>query len=312
MNDDDSNSHSRRIPLPKALFGIFISVLLISGSSFVGLLYFQHIRENRRHDPKYQIVALVQTSSDKEGLKTAFLTELLELSIDKPKNLFQFSAKEAQAKLLRFSVIKEAKVNKIRPGIIWVDYSLRKPVAYLGDFSNTFIDADGVPFPVSPFFTPKMLPEVYLGLTEDVGNDDEGAIRNFQWGTPLQNRKTALAFTVIDTANKYCCGDFTFLARVDVSKAFAQSYGQRQIVIVLEDRLEKEVEGQPILSINPKILRLSTENYEYQLKNYVVLQSYLREQESKSFDDHSTHLQQGKSTVVDLRLTDLAFITNKS
>lgn len=289
-----------------------MSICLISGTCLLGLLYFQHIRDHRRHDPKYHIVALVQTSSDKEGLKTAFLAELLELSIDNPKNLYAFSAKDAQTKLLNFPVIKRAKVNKIKPGIIWVDYSLRKPIAYLADYSNTFIDAETVPFPVKPFFTPKRLPEIFLGLSDDVSIDEDNADRNFHWGLPIQNKKSHLAFTIMEAVNRYCCTELTYLSRIDVSKAFAQSYGQRQIVVILEDLLEKEVNGQPILSVHPKILRLSTDKYLDQLKNYTALQVYLRQHDSSSSADPASLTHQPSPIVVDLRLPDLAFISKEN
>lgn len=297
---------TNRIPLPKALMWIILSTFLISGSSFLGLLYFQHIRENRTTDPKYQIVAVVQTSLDKEGLKTAFLTELLELSIDVPKNLYAFNSKEARERLLRFPVIREASISKIRPGTIWVDYALRKPIAYLGDYSNTVIDANGVPFPLKPFLTPKKLPEIYLGLTDEVSTQEGGADRNFQWGTPLQSKKVNLAFSLLDLVIRQCCNEFTYLSRIDVSKAYALSYGQRQIVIVMEDHFEKEVDGQPLLNVYKRIIRLSTDNYAHQLKLYPPLQEYFKKSEILK-----NPLQKNKATVIDLRLTDLAFITTE-
>lgn len=310
MNENSPYIDPGHIPLSKALLWIILSTCLVSGTAFFGMLYFQHINDNRRHDPKYHIVAIVQTSPDQEGLKTAFLAELLDLSIDNPKNLYNFNSKEAQTKLLHFPVIKEATVNKIKPGILWVDYSLRKPVAYLADFSNTLIDADAVPFPAQPFFTPKRLPEVYLGLSEEIYSDDQNVDRIFQWGSSLQNKKTNLAFTIMQKVYQSCCSDFTSLSHIDVSKAFASSYGQRQIVVVLEDRLEKEVDGQPVFISHPKILRLSTENFSSQLINFKLLQAYLRQQDLSSTIENTSG-NQPKSTVIDLRLSDLAFISKE-
>lgn len=308
MNNLNDNQSPTRLPLSKALLWIFLSVLFVSGFSFIGFLYFQHIRENRRHDPRYKIVALVQTSQDKENLKTAFLAELLDLSVDMPKNLYAFNTKDALSKLLRFSVIKSATINKIKPGTIWVDYSLRKPVAYLADFSNTLIDSDGVPFPLKPFFTPKTLPEIYLGLTDDVYSEENASERGFQWGTPLQSKKINLAFSLLNLVSHQCCNELSHLSRIDVSKAFALSHGQRQIVITFEDHSERDIDGQPVLNIHPRIVRLSTDNYAYQLKNYQFLQSHLRQQENQTPISPEPYIQKAKPTIIDMRLTDLGFI----
>lgn len=310
MNSHQEQDNSNRIPLRKALLWIFFSVLIISGSCFVGLLYYQHIRDNRRHDPKYQITALIQTSQDKEGLKTVYLAELLELSIDSPMNLYAFNSKEAREKLLRSAVIKEASISKIRPGIIWVNYTLRKPIAILGDYTNTMIDVEGIPFPIKPIFTPKKLPEIYLGIDESIGEEDRDD-RKLKWGAPLQGKRINLAFALLNLIMRQCCSDLTHLSYIDVSKAFALSYGQRQIVVILEDRVEKEIEGQPVLCVYPRILRLGTDNYEQQLKNYLVLQSYSRQQDSQFFCNSPGNIEKAKATIVDLRLQDLAFITNE-
>lgn len=299
---------SQRIPIAKALIWIFSSSLIISGSCAIALLYYQHLREERRHDPKYQIVAIVQTSHDKESLKTAYLAELLDLSLDNPSNLYAFSAKQSREKLLRSPVIKKAVITKIRPGMIWVDYELRKPRAFLGDYTNTAIDAEAVAFPFNPFFTPKTLPEIYLGISQEDSSTGEDE-RHFHWGTALQGKRIDLAFSVLELAIKKLSSASTSVSTVDVSKAFCSSCGQRQIVLILEDRLEKIVEGQPVLRVFPRILRLGTDNYGQQLENFVILHDYLRQHENGLLDASTGNTVQIDATIIDLRLSDLAFIT---
>ncbi len=41
---------------------------------------------------------------------------------------------------------------------------MRTPYAYIGEFANTAIDKEGYLFPFRPFFTPKNLPILYIGL----------------------------------------------------------------------------------------------------------------------------------------------------
>lgn len=297
------------IPLKKALLVILLSVVIVSGSSSLGLLYYNQHKKNKENNPNYQIVAVVQTSSDIEGLKTVYLSELLELSMDSPTNLYAFNSKEALKKLLASPVIKEAKITKINPGTIWVDYSLRKPVATLGDYSNTMIDREGVPFPIKPFFTPKRLPEIFLGRLEEEGAEDAGTEKKFTWGTTINGKRLRLAFALLDFFIEHCCDGNTRLERIDVSKAFSLSCGQRQIVLVVEDSCEKQINGKPLHCIYPRMLRLDTDSYESQLHHYLALRSYLQKQELLSLNTlENENIFKDNTMIIDMRISDLAFI----
>lgn len=303
-----SNSSSQ-IPLKKALLAIILSVVIVSGSSFFSYFYYARHKEARKLDPKNHIVALVQTSPDSEGLKTVYLAELLGLSIDNPINLYAFNSKEALDKLLASPVIKEAKITKISPGTLWVDYSLRKPVAILGDYSNTMVDREGIPFPIKPFFTPKRLPEIFLGRLDEEATDEvnTGSEKGFSWGTTIHGKRLRLAFAILDFFTQQCCDEITRLERIDVSKAFALSYGQRQIILVLEDNCEKKINGLPVLCTYPRMLRLDSDDYEEQLRRYMVLRTYLHQKEAQAFEQTKEAVH-AKPMVIDLRITNLAFM----
>jgi len=286
-----------KIPLPKALLTIAVSTCLIFGSCFFSFLYYKHLKDKRRSDPSFQIVAVVQTSADAEGLKTAYLTELLDLSVDRPQNIFSFNTQEAKQKLMSVPFIKMAHITKIRPGTLHVDYTLRKPIAYYADYLNTAIDAEGILFPFKPFFTPKNLPEIITG--EDISPDI--------WGKKITGEKIDLAFSVLALTAQNS-DDKMSVRRIDVSNAFASSNGKRQIVITLEDRIIRVIDGDAVLCVYPRVLRLSTENYKQQMTNYTTLRSYLREQDRVNPLSIKGKVQQAKPTIIDLRLSDLAFI----
>jgi hypothetical protein len=296
------------IPLKKALLIIILSVVIVSGSSFLSVIYYNHLKERKKNDPKYQIVALVQTSPEAEGLKTVYLAELLELSIDIPTNLYAFNSQEAIKKLLASPVIKEATITKISPGTLWVDYSLRKPIAILGDYSNTMIDREGIPFPINPFFTPKRLPEIFLGKLEEEGAEDAGGEKKFVWGMKIEGKRLRLAAALLDFFNQHFSNGTTRLERIDVSKAFSLSYGQRQIALILEDSSEKMVNGKPLLCMYPKILRLDTDTYEVQLHHYKALSSHLRQNEILPPNSFSDEVFYANTMLIDLRIPDLAFM----
>ncbi len=296
------NKHSDKIPIQRGVVWILLSVMLISGSAVLAFLYYRHIKELYGRDAKYRIVALVQTTPEKETLKTSYLAELLDLSIDKPTNLYRFNAGDARSKLLANPLIKEAKVKKIRPGTVYIDYILRKPVAFLTDYTNTAVDAEGVLFPVKPFFTPKKWPDIYLGLEDSADRPHPDKI----WGTSLKSKQTELALSLLDYITKYCSSEKSRLQRIDVSQAYASSCGQRQIVIVMEDRIEQKINGRMALCILPRILRLGTDNYLQGLANYLVLRDHLMQRMIQNLDEQTVIKQ--KPIVIDLRLSQLAFI----
>lgn len=293
----------RKLPFKQSLLIILLSICFVSGTSFGGLIYYQHLRDKQRQDDAYRIVAVLQTSPEREGLKTGYLTELLELSVDRPRNLYDFNTGEAAQKLLQSPVIKEVVVKKIRPGTIHVDYVLRKPIAYIGDYTNTAVDAEGIIFPFKPFYTPKKLPEMYFGSALET--------YDLSWGTALNGATKELAFEILELAPQYC-DEFTSLRSIDVSNAFAASDGQTQIVIILEDRLLRVENGQTVLSIHPRILRLRQDNFKQQLGNYIALRTYLREHDRLMPLSGTGTVQHSKSIIIDLRLSELAFFVSES
>jgi hypothetical protein len=176
------------------------------------------------------------------------------------------------------------------PGTIYVDYTLRDPIAFLGDYENTAFDEEGYLFPFRPFLAPKALPKVFVGECE------------CSWGRKLQGDHVQQALSLLHITQKMCNELGVYLRQLDVSKADAPSYGQRQIVVIIENREERMKEGKPILRVCPTILRLSTENISQQLANYSVLHAYLRRQVLLQGENAT------KGFVVDLRIPELAFI----
>lgn len=277
--------------LYKALLTILISTLLISGSSALGLLYYQQIREKQRHDPAYNIVAIVQSTTDSEALKTAYLAELLNLSVDYPTNLYDFNVSDASALLLKSPVIDNVHVSKIFPGTIHVNYTLRHPIAFLADRTNTALDVEGVTFPFKPFFTPKKLPKIYLG----------GSLEESE-GMQQKNERLELALSLLNLSTTYCCDETLVLSQIDVSDAWAPGAGQRQIVLIFEERTATVVSGKPRSQSLMHTLRLPAINYHEQLANYLQLRSYLNISNKTRFSEY-------KGLIIDLRLSELAFIT---
>lgn len=300
MNIPDKNPH--HLPLRKAIIWICSITLLVVGFCVLGFAYFRYVRESYARDDRHEIVAIVQSCNEKENLKTQFFAEILDLSVDKPLNLYRFNSKEAKRKLLQNPLIKNADVKKIKPGTIYIDYSLRKPIAFLQEFSNTAIDKEGVAIPIKPFFTPKKLPEIIIG------SDSEDFNEGLKWGKCLTSRELKLALALYQILIDKCCEGDIQIKRIDVSKSYASSYGQREIVVILEEKLETNRDSRSQMFVMPRLLRLSTEHIDQQLANYLNLRTYLNAELIKTYDKIETSIYHVPNTTIDLRIPQLAFI----
>jgi POTRA domain, FtsQ-type len=194
-----------KIPISRALIFIFLSVIVISGPAFLGLLYYQSLIAHRSEDSRYLVRSIITTSS---ALPLNYLCELLDLSCDQPKNLYLLSRQEMERKLLASPLIKKAHVRKILPDKLWIHYTARKPVALLGDYQNTAIDQGGNIFPFHPFFTGMELPTYYLG-----------------------GQKNGLCIAM--ELHKLVLN--SHLDHIDVTHMNDKSLGKREIVVALEE-----------------------------------------------------------------------------
>jgi hypothetical protein len=280
---------SKKLSLAQSLGWILFSTLLISGSVFVLLYYYKKQRVEGSIDSSERITAIVQTGPKKEALKTVYLAELMGISVDRPEPLFRFDVKRAEEKLLSSPVIKKASVKLLSSGTLYVDYTTREPQAWLYEYENTAIDEEGYLCPVYPFFSPKNLPEIYLGLPPF------GQYPVLGWNIPLKGKEIELAFSLLKLIKETEAEELIKIKRIDVSNAFSESYGMREIVLICEDRIGNVP--------HTRLLRLSPKNYPQELGNYLKLREQLIEKERNSGPTEK---------VIDLRLSKLAFIEERA
>ena len=127
----------------KQTLGFLIgSVCFTLSCSVGGYLFWLHHKEQRLLDEKYNICAIVQTGPEKEALKTAYLAELLDLSVDKPTSLYAFHCRKAEHKLLSSPLICHSAVRRLSLGALHVDYEVRKHVARLSHYKTTAHDRE--------------------------------------------------------------------------------------------------------------------------------------------------------------------------
>lgn len=275
--DSLTDDFERKIPLRKALLYVFFSVLLIWGSLSLGWWYRSHTLQKRQKNPLYNISTIIQTSRS-EAMPSWQLAELLELSHDFRTNLYCFDSKAAIERLQACPVIKKALVRKAKPGIIYIDYETREAKVFVADYDNMVCDREGSIFPLLPFFSPKSLPEVYLGIR--FSNE------KIAWDTSLKSEKLDLAFSIIDFVETHFPVGARLL-RVDVHKAFAPSAGEREVILLVQEG-EKN-----------SFVRLRGAAFEADLRLFLALQPQLKKMENE-------HNQSDQ--IVDLRSPGIALV----
>lgn len=280
------------IPLWRALTFIGLSALILCGSAYLILRSQGYFGSSDRETP---ITVIVQTGPVKEALPSAYLAQLMGLSRDHPTKMKEFDPALAEKGLLSSPVIREAKVKLIRSGVVYVDYSVRQPVASLVDFENTAIDAEGVPIPLSPFYPPKNLPAIYLGES------------SIAWNQPIKNKQLQQAFTLLKLLRSLPLNDMQ-VRTIDVSHSQEKSLGRREIILFLEDKITKE--GADF--IFPRFLRLSSKHVEQELGNYLTLREKLIkvEKEGCPVAKNGQTVLYCPSKVFDLRLSNIGFIAS--
>lgn len=296
------------LPLSHALAWIVASTLLISGSSYAILKRHVKKRAESRSNPQLVLRSIIQTGPQKEALKTQYLAELLGLSADRPCNIKLFNKERAQERLLRSPLISHAEVKVIEPNTLYVDYTIRQPMAWLGDYENVAVDKEGFPIPFSPFFTPKNLPALYFGLAPFGAQPLDPERPTAKWGTPLQGKYVDLAQEILAIIADPKVADLFNVKRIDVSNAYAESYGTREIVMITEDVV---VHGKSAQVIQPRILRLSTKNFAQELGNYLKLREQLLEEERRGTTEPASTVRL-KEKIIDFRIQKLAFIEERS
>lgn len=268
------NELNNKIPLRRALGYVVLSVIVFWGSLCAAWFVHRTVLEKRQQDTHFTVVALVQSCQSKDHLKTWQLAELLELSRDRPTNLYAFDTTLAAQKLMSCPVIKRAICRRQRPGIVHVDYTLREPQAVLSDVTNLAIDQEGFTFPLRPYYTPKNLPELYLGNAP------------LHFATKLNSAEATLAFAIVAFI-KQSFPTATKVVRVDTHNAFAKSAGIREVIVVLQEMPEKST----------RYLRFNGKNYVQALNEYRKL---------KVTFDGLQHNQEPQ--IIDLRNPNIALV----
>lgn len=289
-----------KLPLRRALLGIFLSTLFVVGSVVLAWFAFATIEKVRKTSATFAIRHIKQIGPEKEALRTNYLCELLNLAQDDPQNLYSFDLEKAKEELLKSPVIKSATLSILPSDTLCIEYEVYKPVAYLHESSNTAIDAKGMAFPVVPYLSEKRLPYVYLGIQE---NQAESL-----WGKTLVGHHLEQALELLQLFEQPRYQECFQVSFLDVSSITSPHYGQREVIVKLEDRTTFSHEGQVFTHSFPRFIRFPVKGLQVQLENYLQMRPYLAERQMTKMAGAQEKSSGKRPLVIDMRLSDLAFV----
>jgi hypothetical protein len=145
--------------LAKILF-ILASLCVISLPSYLFLF-------GKKETKAIALKTLVQKTSFSSPISPRFFSDYLHLCPKgKSLEISKLDEKKIEKKLREFPIFQKVQAHISSRGELEVAYDLKKPHFLLLDFSNLAIDPNGYVFPLKPFFSPKKLTQVYLGISQ--------------------------------------------------------------------------------------------------------------------------------------------------
>lgn len=261
-----------RSPWVKTFLVINIFIFLSSAISFSTWRGISAIRERWIYSQESQITEIVQTSSEREALPTLYLAELMGLSKDKPSYMMAFDLDVAKERLIQSPVIANADVKLRKPQSVYVDYEVKRPIAYLSDIRNLVFDETGSIFPLRPYFAPKKLPHVYIGAVKVPL-------------TEIEKEKQRLALEVMGYFYRATSEMSISLLQIDLCNCNHESLGKQEIIMKVEYNKQKH------------FLRLSSLEYRKEFSNYLEIKDKL------VYDYNYAN-----KLMIDFRLSDLAYV----
>lgn len=203
-------SESKMKFLYRFLF-IFLSCCFISLPAYLYLF-------GKKYQRPVLLKALIQKTPTIDQLSPRFFSDYLGLSpLGQPLILKRLDAVKIQNRLKEFPVFKSIEAEFTPLGELCVSYDLRRPLFELYDYKNCGLDKEGFITPLVPFYSPKKLPQIYLGL------------KQLSWDEP---HNISQALDIVDFFEKNQFQGIN-LKRIDLSRLNHKLISHREIIVIV-------------------------------------------------------------------------------
>ena len=234
------------------MLSALLKIVVVSScmwGAFFGALWWHHRQQELlKKDSRFVVKRVAARPVTQDRLPIAVLAELMKLDVASPASLFAIRPKEMGQRLLHCPAVARAKVWRLLPGTIGVEYALRTPVATIAGVKNVGVDERATAFFLFPFYVPKKLPSIVLPLGEVSTFND---VQRKLWGM----KETAIAIKLLERVSEMAREHHMAVDVVDVSRLRQRSVFRREVVLVFsslssnEGRLYVRIESKNILSM---------------------------------------------------------------
>jgi hypothetical protein len=217
-----------------SLFSAFLKVFFISAlfwGAFFSAWAWQKVQQRtREQDERLLLHRIAARSKSVDKAPLSLLSSLLEIKDGMP--LFSLQPAELVAKIHTCPAFSNARVWRLLPGTLGVEYTLRTPIAHLSGFRNVVLDKTGTLFFLLPYFAPKKLPTVVFDFPQS------STLEELQKEAALSKDLT-LALRMVPVLTAFASKYKLILESIDLSKRNHLNIFRREIVLTFSPELSK-------------------------------------------------------------------------
>jgi hypothetical protein len=224
----------KKEPEERSFFSVFFRIVCIS-SLFWGAFFsawgWQKMQHKRREqDERLTLKRLAARSTTVDKVPLSLLSSILEIQEGLP--LFSLQPATLRDRIKACPAFSQARVWRLLPTTLGIEYTLRTPLASLGGVRNVVFDKTGTLFFLLPYFAPKKLPSVVFDLPR------LPSLEEMQKEMTLSKEMT-LAIHMLPALSSFADKHKLFLEKIDLSKRNHPNIFRREIIITFSPQLTK-------------------------------------------------------------------------
>ena len=224
-------------PTKRSVLRELLTIVMVSAcfwGALFGALWWHHSQQQRRQsDPRFVLKKLACRSTTPDRLPLGVLTELLDLDSETSTSLFAIHPDGARQRLLACPAVAQARVWRLLPNTLGVEYALRPPVATIAGLKNVGVDRYGRLFFLFPFYAPKHLPSLVLPI-QSVKTLVEA--QRAVYGA----KETPIALCLLERIQEVVGPRHIFVESMDLVRLKEHNVFRREIVVVFSSLLAKD------------------------------------------------------------------------
>ena len=224
-------------PQQRTLLHEVMTVVTISScfwGAFFGAFWWHSRQQQRRQsDERFVLQRLASRSTTQDRLPLGVLSELLGVDACSRPSLFAIDPGGACRQLLACPAISQARVWRLLPCTLGVEYALRPPAAAIAGLKNIGIDRYGTAFFLFPFYPPKRLPVLVLPMRP------AKTLSEAQRSLRL-SKELPIALRMLERIQQAASSRHIIVESIDVAHLGEHNVFRREVVVVLSSLLAKE------------------------------------------------------------------------